>query len=230
MTPPASRARRTTAPAVAAVLFDFDGVIAATPAENCRAWQRAFRPFSVPVDPQEFYLMEGSGALEVSRRFGASHGLSDEQLAGVFAEKQRLYFERGRFRLYPKTLERLRALRRRGPKLALVSGATRDRLERTAPQALLRLFDACVTAESVARTKPHPDPFLHAMRLLAVPAAACVVVENAPFGIAAAKAAGAYCLALTTTLPARLLRSADEVHSSHAGLFRRLDRITAPRT
>lgn len=214
---------------VAAALFDFDGVIAATPAENVRAWQAAFRPFGVKVDPEEFFMMEGSGADEVSRRFGGPHGLTDAELAGVFAEKQRIYFKRGRFRLYPKTLERLRGLRRLGLKLALVSGATRERLERTAPAPLLRLFDACVTAESVKRTKPHPDPFLRAMRMLAVPAAACVVVENAPFGIRAAKAAGAYCLALTTTLPARRLRQADEVFASHAALFRRLGRLTAPR-
>jgi len=62
-----------------------------------------------------------------------------------------------------------------------------------------------VTSDDVTRGKPAPDGYLAAAGGLGVPAGACVVVEDAPPGIAAARAAGAAALGVTTTYPAARL-------------------------
>jgi sugar-phosphatase len=58
-----------------------------------------------------------------------------------------------------------------------------------------------VTVDDVARGKPAPDPFLEAARRLGVPPERCLVVEDAPMGLTAARAAGCFTLAVTTTTP-----------------------------
>jgi sugar-phosphatase len=68
-----------------------------------------------------------------------------------------------------------------------------------------------VPADEITRGKPDPEGYLRAAELLGVPAAACVVVEDAPAGAAAARAAGMGLLALTTTHDAAAMAGADLV-------------------
>ena len=60
-----------------------------------------------------------------------------------------------------------------------------------------------ITADDVARGKPHPDPFLEAAERLGVDPTRCLVVEDAPMGLEAARAAGCFTLAVVTTTPPR---------------------------
>ena len=75
-----------------------------------------------------------------------------------------------------------------------------------------------VTAEDVERGKPDPQPYLAAAAALGVGASHCLVVEDAPAGIAAGKAAGAAVLAVTTTFAVSELGAADYLASSLAGM------------
>jgi HAD superfamily hydrolase (TIGR01509 family) len=52
------------------------------------------------------------------------------------------------------------------------------------------MFDAIVCSEDYSRGKPFPDPFLEAARRIKTEPSGCVVFEDSPTGIAAAKAAG----------------------------------------
>lgn len=65
--------------------------------------------------------------------------------------------------------------------------------------------EVLVTVDDVARGKPAPDPFLLAAERLGVPPADCLVVEDAPKGVEAARAAGCSVLAVLVTTPADLL-------------------------
>jgi sugar-phosphatase len=82
----------------------------------------------------------------------------------------------------------------------------------------LPLPDVLVTAEDVERGKPDPLPYLAAARGLGVEPSQCLVVEDAPAGIAAGKAANALVLAVTTTFPADALSEADYLAPSLAAL------------
>jgi mannitol-1-/sugar-/sorbitol-6-phosphatase len=68
-----------------------------------------------------------------------------------------------------------------------------------------------VAADEITRGKPDPEGYLRAAELLGMPAAACVVVEDAPAGAAAARAAGMGLVALTTTYDASVMAGADLV-------------------
>jgi sugar-phosphatase len=71
-----------------------------------------------------------------------------------------------------------------------------------------------VTADAITNGKPDPEPFLLGARRLAVDPADCVVLEDAPAGIAAGRAAGARVIALRTTHPDTELTGADAVVES----------------
>ena len=75
-----------------------------------------------------------------------------------------------------------------------------------------------VTAEDVERGKPDPQPYLAAAAALEVEPSRCLVVEDAPAGIAAGKAAGASVLAVTTTFAASALGAADYLAPSLAAV------------
>jgi HAD superfamily hydrolase (TIGR01509 family) len=72
-------------------------------------------------------------------------------------------------------------------------------------------FAAIVSGEAVTRGKPDPEGFLLAARRLGVEAVGCVVLEDAPAGIEAARAAGMGSVGVTTSHPAKMLREADLV-------------------
>jgi beta-phosphoglucomutase-like phosphatase (HAD superfamily) len=70
-------------------------------------------------------------------------------------------------------------------------------------------FDGIVVGEDIVHKKPAPDIFLLAAEHLKLKPKHCLVIEDAVSGIAAAKAAGALCLALTTSFSRRQLGQAD---------------------
>jgi HAD superfamily hydrolase (TIGR01509 family) len=75
-------------------------------------------------------------------------------------------------------------------------------------QTLLELFDVNVCGRDVRKGKPHPDIFLAAAEELGVPPAECVVVEDAPAGIEAAKAGGMMALGIARLNDDELLEAA----------------------
>ena len=76
-------------------------------------------------------------------------------------------------------------------------------------------FDITVCGTDVANGKPHPEPYQKALKGLGVNKSQAIVIENAPFGIRSAKAAGLKCFALETSLPKQFLSQADKVFFSY---------------
>jgi len=75
-----------------------------------------------------------------------------------------------------------------------------------------------ITPEDVRQGKPAPDPYLKAAEGIGFSAEECLVIEDAPAGIDAARAAGARVIALTTTHGEESLGEADAIASSFADL------------
>lgn len=84
----------------------------------------------------------------------------------------------------------------------------------------IRLPTVLVTAEQVTTGKPSPEPYLEAAARLGVPPARCVVIEDAPAGILAARAAGAQVVAVATSHAPEQLRQADWLVGSVASIVR----------
>ncbi len=93
----------------------------------------------------------------------------------------------------------------------LASSGTLDRIATSLTvTGLLDYFTGRIfSAEEVARGKPAPDLFLRAASTMEVPASRCVVVEDSPNGVAAARAAGMTVLGFVARTPAQRLSGAD---------------------
>jgi HAD superfamily hydrolase (TIGR01509 family) len=105
-------------------------------------------------------------------------------------------------------LERLAA---QGVGQAIASSAPPANIDALVDElGLRRYFTALVSGHDLPG-KPEPALFLEAARLIGVPLERCVVVEDAPVGVEAARRAGMKCIAVTTTSPAQALQAADVI-------------------
>lgn len=188
----------------AAVLFDVDGTLVDSSGPIRRAWTAFARRWN--VDGAELArVAHGRRDHEIVAEFlppaqrpegvalVRSHELSD--LADVVA--------------IPGAVEVLAGLA--AAPWAVVTSARPDLAAKRLAAAHLPAPPVVVTADDVERGKPDPQGYLIAARRLGVPAADCVVVEDAPSGIAAGRAAGARVLAVATTYRAEHLAGADWV-------------------
>ena len=116
----------------------------------------------------------------------------------------------GRLQPLPGAHEFVAAARGRGLKLALATSADRIKLHGnlTAINLPEPLFDVAITGGDVQRRKPHPDIFLLAAERIGIAPADCLVVEDAPSGLQAGRAAGCLCLGITITFAEEKLRAA----------------------
>jgi sugar-phosphatase len=97
--------------------------------------------------------------------------------------------------------------------VAIVTSCTEPLARARLAAARLRVPDVLVTADRVPRGKPAPDPYLIGAQELGVDPARCAVLEDAPAGIAAGKAAGATVFAIATTHDRSELTAADSIHA-----------------
>jgi len=102
---------------------------------------------------------------------------------------------------YQHNIDLLQEVRRRGYRTALCSMSYRDQVRRVLEVlGLAEAFEVVATREDVRRAKPDPEIDLLAARRLDLPAAACLVIEDSPVGVQAARAAGMAVVAVTTPL------------------------------
>jgi len=118
---------------------------------------------------------------------------------------------RGRLQPLPGAREFVAGCRGRGLAVAVASGADKIKVYANLEEVGLppATFDAVVDGNDVVRKKPAPDIFLEAARRLGLPPETCLVIEDAVSGVAAARAAGSRCLALTTSFTAGELAGSD---------------------
>lgn len=195
-----------------AVLFDFDGVIANTLPYHAAAWSQAFGKYQITVQPGDISRHEGKGALQIAAGIAEKYGLScdEAELEEITAQKRSIYKQTTRAGVYPETEQFIAQLKRNNIRMALVTGSIMQSMLSVVDEAFLSQFDVIVTQHDVEHTKPHPEPFLKAAEKLGVPPSECIVIENAPMGIEAARAAGMVCVALRTTIQDdNMLKNAD---------------------
>jgi len=197
-----------------AFIFDMDGTIVDNMAYHTRSWLEFFSRRGKLYEADAFFReTAGAQGREILReRLGPD--VSDEEIRVLALEKDELYREMyGPYRGAIEGLEQLvNGARARGVKLAVATSAPPLNIVFTLDELDLRArFDTVVGAADVARGKPHPDVFLKAAERLGVAPADCIVFEDAPMGVEAARRAGMRAVVITTTLPAEAFAEFDNV-------------------
>jgi sugar-phosphatase len=187
-----------------AILFDLDGVLADSTRSVVRAWSAWAR--RVGLDPEELIpKVHGRRAIETIR--AARPELDAEaELATLVADETTDNDD-------TEEIPGARALVSSLPAgaWAIVTSGLREVATARLVAAGIPIPPVMITAESIERGKPDPECYLKGAAALGVPPRDCVVVEDAPIGAAAARAAGMRLVALTTTHRAEQIGPADLV-------------------
>lgn len=216
-----------------AILFDFDGVLADSEPLHLEMFQKVLQEEGIPLSREDYYQkylgLDDRGCFaQIYRDQGRP--LDDAKQLDLIRRKNRAFLDhvRGRTFLMPGAAEAVHRMKGRYF-LTIVSGALRSEILAILEGAgLERAFHAVIAAEDVAQGKPHPEGFLAAIRLLNrdfVPPAEillpgeCLAVEDSPWGIEAAKAAGVKCLAVATSYDPSRLAGADLVAKDIASIL-----------
>ncbi|HTT51557.1 MAG TPA: HAD family phosphatase [Streptosporangiaceae bacterium] len=197
---------------LAAAVFDLDGTLIDSEARSREAWLHVFETRGLPPDEELIRSFIGRRGVDMHSLLLAR--LPDHDPAELMAATSAHFHAPDQPPLgpLPGAVRLVRSISAAGAPLALVTSAGRRYAEESLTALGVRaLFSVVVTAEDVTVGKPDPEGYRAACRALGEPPAACVVFEDAPAGVAAAKAAGAYCVAVATSHDAAELAAADRV-------------------
>jgi beta-phosphoglucomutase len=196
-----------------AVIFDVDGVLVDSYDAHMRSWLLMGREHGLTITEKEFASTFGQTSREIIARFWGSE-LSAQDVEALDARKEAIYRDliRERFPAMDGSVELIDALADAGFRLAVGSSGPPENVElRLECLGRASRFNAIVTGRDVTRGKPDPQVFQIAAERIGVPPARCIVVEDAPVGITAARAAGMSSVALVGTVAADRLGEADLV-------------------
>ena len=197
-----------------ALLFDLDGVVVDSNKRHVASWRETARRHGFDCPDAEHIGKCGLRTVAVIREL-LRWPVSEEDAARLGEEKEEIYREgirRDGIAAVPGVEDFLARARHRGHRCAVGSSAPRANLDLClAARGLTETFAATVSGEDVRRGKPAPDIFLLAAEHLGARPAECLVFEDAPAGIAAARAAGMRVVALQTSHTAEEIAGADAI-------------------
>lgn len=185
--------------AYGAILWDNDGVLVDTERWYFQATREVFAEVGVDLTLElyfEYFLSRSGGAWHLA----SARGLSEVDIATLRRDRNERY--EGLLEKESITIigvrETLQALRPHFV-MGIVTSSRRKHFETIHRRTgLLEFFDFVLTLEDYARSKPAPDPYLAAIARSGLPSYRCLAIEDAPRGLAAARAAALDCWVIPT--------------------------------
>ena len=189
---------------MAAFIFDIDGTIIDSMPFHLRSWDEFLARRGAPAVGGDFFRRTaGRNGIDIMRElFGP---LSDGDAHALVREKEVIYRElfAPEFREIAGFTAFARAAKAAGVSLACATAGDPDNIAFAVEGLQMQgFFDATVGAHDVERGKPEPDLFLLAAARMGSRPAECLVFEDAPLGIEAARRAGMRAVAIASTVPA----------------------------
>jgi HAD superfamily hydrolase (TIGR01509 family) len=172
---------------VKAVVFDMDGVLVESEQASSEAWRTALAGFGFHIDDANVDGFVGTTDRALAEFFSARVG-EEPSIVLKAAEREMRRQAAGGLVAFPDALS---ALDRLVIPAAVASNSDRWRLDLVLGAAGIRdRFSVSVAGDEVPSPKPTPDIYLRAAALLNVDAGDCLVIEDSPTGLTAARAAG----------------------------------------
>lgn len=197
-----------------AALLDMDGVLYDSMPNHAIAWQQSMASFGIHMTAEDAYATEGARGIDTIRTMvlkQKGEEITLERAQEMYDEKTRIFHSMPKPIVMPGVVEVMKGMKARGWRIGVVTGSG----QRPLINRLLTDFadfldeDHIVTAYDVKRGKPAPDPYLMGMKKVGTEPAETIVVENAPLGVKAGVASGAFTIAVNTgPLPDEILLAA----------------------
>ena len=195
-----------------ALIFDMDGTMVDSMPAHARSWEVFTRRHNIALGVDEV-LEKTTGRTGVECiRVLMGDDMPEDEAVTLINEKEALYrgFFAEDFREVAGFAEFARRAAGQGLKLAVATAGDKNNIAFALERLqLARAPDAIVGGDEGIAGKPQPDLFLEAARRIAMPPAQCIVFEDAPFGIEAARRAGMRAVAICST------HDADELAGPH---------------
>lgn len=180
------------------VIFDMDGVIVDTEPVHHYAYDLHFKQLNIPITPEMYASFTGNSTKNIFERLKAEFNLEEDVQTLVetkrnlfndaFDSKEDLYLLDG-------VEDLIKELHANGMQLVLASSSATVTINKIFNRfGLHHYFTHIVSGEDFPKSKPHPAIFQHAAFLANTPVEQCIVIEDSTNGVAAAKAAGIYCV------------------------------------
>lgn len=197
-----------------AALFDMDGVLYDSMPNHAIAWQQSMASFGIHMTAEDAYATEGARGIDTIRtmvRQQKGEEITLERAQEMYDEKTRIFHSMPKPIVMPGVVEVMKGMKARGWRIGVVTGSGQRPLINRLLTDFADFLDEnhIVTAYDVKRGKPAPDPYLMGMKKVGTEPAETIVVENAPLGVKAGVASGAFTIAVNTgPLPDELLLQA----------------------
>lgn len=209
---------------IKAIIYDVDGTLVDSEPFHIESWDKALQNYGhslseYPEDKRS--SIPGKKPVSIAKELIEYFKISTtpESLAKIKHDIFMHLLKNG-VKEMPGAVKSLQVLEKRGFILAIGTSQTRPYIDIVLDSLKIRkYFEVIVTGEEIKNGKPHPDTYLAVVKKLGLKSSECVVIGDAQSGIASAKAAGCYCIAVkTNTAIPQNLKGADIVIFSHQEL------------
>jgi len=186
-----------------AIFFDMDGVLFDSMKNHASAWVDALRKSGLPFTEKEAYMNEGrTGASTIDGVFNEIYGrpATENEKQKIYKLKSVFFESAGITERMPFALELLNKIKSQGFEIFVVTGSGQasliDNLDENFPGIFQK--NKMVTAFDVKFGKPHPEPYLKALKKSGLQPWEVIVIENAPLGVESSTSAGLFTIAINT--------------------------------
>ena len=199
------------------VIFDMDGTLIVSTEADYLAWEKVFSDYGKKLSYEDYQPLLGIRSANVIKEHLGITG--EDDVKRILKEKFDSFVEvitANPIKAVAAAEVFLKSLADYPVKVALATSSRKEKMKLVLEQLnFLQYFDAIVTGEEVENSKPAPDIFLKAAQRLGLSAPECMVIEDGPIGVAAAKNAKMRCVAITETHSAAMLSEADMIIESY---------------
>ena len=210
---------------IKAIIFDMDGVLTNSMPAHALAWQKTFQEIGIKIKPMDIYLIEGSNHNGIVKTVLKKHKrkYNKELTTKLSTIKIQIFNTIYKPNTYKGVKKLLTMLKTKNLKLAVASGSNQTTVHNIINTCFNpHTFNTILTGDDIENGKPAPDIYQKTINKLQLTPKECIVIENAPRGITAAKKAGCTCIAITTTLTPQHLQNADTIVKNHEELYNHL--------
>ncbi|MDP3988346.1 MAG: HAD family phosphatase [Candidatus Levybacteria bacterium] len=201
---------------IKAVIFDLDGVISDTQSLHDEANSEILKSYGIKISSEAITKKwAGVPQRKLFETIFKENNVNPDIDKAIF-DKWALVIKRiNQVKQIPGAIKFVQKLQEENFSLAVASSATADFINRVLNVLKIKsYFTAIVNADEVKNGKPAPDIFQKTAEKLNINPSDCLVIEDAPTGVQAAKSAGMICIAITSTHKKEELIGADKIINS----------------